>query len=249
MLTTRRGTSLVEVIVATALSVIVIAAFARAITAQRRAERTIATAYQPGVAADEAVRVAAAALSRVAERDSLWVRGDTAMEWRATVGVSLACFAAADSVVVPDVAVSTWWEAPPDTGDVIDVALADGQWAASEIIDIRPRATGGACGAAQRTLQLRNAVAWTAVPPAVRVTRRTRFMLYRGGDGAWWLGERRCIDAVVVTCGAAQPIAGPLAPPPAGLRFAIDSSAPRRMISIAAAASAARRGELVLRMP
>jgi hypothetical protein len=249
MLTTRRGTSLVEVIVAMTLSVVVIAGFARAIMAQRRAERTIAGAYQPGVAADEAVRVAAALLSRAAASDSLWVRGDSALEWRATVGVSLACFAGGDSVVVPDVAPSTWWEAPPDTGDAADVALAAGQWTSRSIAAIRTRASGGACGGPQRTLQLGTAVAWGATLPAVRVTRRTRLMLYRDGDGAWWLGERRCADSVPAACGAAQPIAGPLAPPPAGLRFAIDSSGPRRVIVILAAAATARRGEIVALLP
>jgi hypothetical protein len=54
----------------------------------------------------------------------------------------------------------------------------------------------------------------------VRLARRVRWTIYRASDRQWWLGQRRCAPA----CGAAQPVAGPLAAPmDSGLRFATDA--------------------------
>src|SRR5262245_10826675 len=156
----RRGTTLAELVVVLFLGTIVVAMYARTVVAQRRAERTIAAFNAPAAAADEAMRVLVSALERMAATDSLWVRGDTALEWRAAIGVAVACAVGGDSVVVPDIGPGTWWESAPDSGDAAEfeiAALAAGAAERVEIVAVRSQSAGGACGAAQRTLRLRSA--------------------------------------------------------------------------------------------
>lgn len=244
----RRGTTLAELIVVLLLGTIVIGLYASTVVGQRRAERTLAGAAASASAADESVRVLAMALERVARADSLWARGDTALEWRATVGVAVACAFGGDSLVVPDTGAAAWWESVPDAGDAAEIGAASGAWVRDEIVFVRSRQSGGACGVPQHTLRLRNALSVAGVP-AVRVTRRTRFMLYRGGDGAWWLGQRTCSFALPLQCTPAQPIAGPLATPPSGLRFAIDSAAGVPRVSVTVMAGTVARAATIAVRP
>ena len=237
---TQRGTTLVELLVALALGSVVAAMFAQSVAVQRRAERVVAHSTAAASAADEAVDVLASAIARVSDADSMLVRGDTALEWRATVGVALACFAGSDTVVVSDTGPATWWESQPGIGDAVDVANGVGAWTGREVVAMSARSNGGACGAAQRTLRL-NAALPDSGALLVRVARRRRFMLYRGGDGDWWLGERTCSYAAPVSCDAAQPIAGPLLAPPSGMRFTLDSSGAHRTVSVAAKAGRVER--------
>ena len=218
----RRGTTLAELIVVLLLGSIVVGLYASTVVAQRRVERTAAGANAPAAAADESVRILVAALERIAASDSLWIRGDTALEWRATIGVAIACAYGGDTIVVPDSGAAVWWESAPDSGDAAELG-GPGTWAREEVLSVSTRSGGGACGGAQRTLHLRSAQVLSGVP-VVRVTRRTRFMLYRGGDGGWWLGQRTCSFAPPLRCTSAQPVAGPLAPPPLGLQFTLDSA-------------------------
>ena len=236
---TRRGVSLVEMIVALVLGGVVMSALARAMSTHRRVESRIAGAHRSASAAEEVVRVSTAMLARVARDDHVWVRGDTAIEWRATIGVALACVAGGDSVVLPAAGPAAWWEFAPDSGDAIEVALAPDTWTAYEVTGVSTRAGGGACGGAQRTLRV-SAQLSGGGPVPVRVLRRTRLALYRGGDGAWWLGERRCPSQGATRCAAAQPVAGPLDRPPLGLTFAIDS-ARGRLISVSASSDGVAR--------
>jgi hypothetical protein len=69
-------------------------------------------------------------------------------------------------------------------------------------------------------------------------------MAYRGGDGAWWFGERPCDTRRPPVCGAAQPIAGPLAGPHA-LRFAIDSTHIDPVVSVEVTVGSSTRATLV----
>lgn len=240
---TRRGTTLVELVVVLLLGTIVVGMYARTVVAQRRAERTAAAVNAPAAAADEAMRVLAIALERVAAGDSLWARGDTALEWRATIGVAVACAAGGDTIVVPDSGAAAWWEAIPDSGDAAELETS-GALVRVEVLSVRSQSSG-ACGGAQRTLRLRAPSGATELP-AVRVTRRTRFMLYRGGDGAWWLGQRTCSFATPLSCTSAQPITGPLSPPPLGLRFTLDSVAGILGVGLTVAAGNVVRAERII---
>ena len=244
---TRRGATLVELIVATALGALVVSLCANALIAQRRAERRAAESTKPGSAADEAVRVLAAALARLAAGDTLTLRGDTAAEWRAVQGAAVSCAAGGDSVVVPDSAGVAWWESVPDSGDVVELEDVAGNRVTRDVIGVSTRSSG-ACGSAARVFWLRDSIAVTGAM-FVRLTRRVRFMLYRGGDGQWWLGQRTCAASPPWTCGAAQPVAGPLSASPTGLRIAIDSTTARRIVSIEARAQRAVRAAAVVVRP
>jgi len=244
----RTGTTLAELMIALVLGGAVVGAFARTLVVQRRAESSVASVNAPAAAADEVVRVATAALARVAASDRLVIRGDTAIEWHATVGVALACAAGGDSLVVPSAGTSSWWEAVPDSGDAVDVGAPDGSWVRYEIMSVRVRASGAACGGPERTLLVQPALADDALP-SVRVTRRMRFTLYRGGDGAWWLGERRCSLAESAACSAAQPVAGPLRAAPFGLAFRIDSTQALRTVHVTARAGSVQRRAVVALRP
>jgi Tfp pilus assembly protein PilX len=236
----RRGTTLAELIVVLVIGTIVIALCATTLVGQRRAERETSASVAPASGADEALRTLESVLARVAVGDTVWARGDSALEWRATVGVALACAAGADTVVVPDSGLTAWWESLADTGDVAALGAGAGTWERHKIRFVHSRSSGGACGTAQHTLQLRE-VASTIGQPVVRVVRRTRFMLYKGGEGDWWLGQRTCDDSAPLHCTSAQPVAGPLAAPPAGLRFALDSSGAHLRITISVTAGSVVR--------
>jgi hypothetical protein len=239
-----RGSTLVELLVALTLGSVVVGLLAQSVVAQRRAERHTTSAAAANGATDEAVQISAALFARISAADTIIIRGDTAIEWRASIGVAIACAWTADSVVLPDSGMAAWWEGVPDSGDVAELGSTDGGWRAVEVTAVKARPSGGACGAPHRTLWL-SAPADTGPPPAVRITRRRRTMLYRGSDGAWWMGERRCSARPPYGCGAAQPIAGPLAPPPAGLRFEIDSTPGQLLISAAAAIGEAKQAATV----
>ncbi|MDE3054151.1 MAG: hypothetical protein KGJ70_09715, partial [Gemmatimonadota bacterium] len=114
---------------------------------------------------------------------------------------------------------------PGDTIFVFDDSRSPPAWRASRLLSVD--AGGVACpllGAGDvQTLRLE---AGLDAAPAVafRVLRRTRFSLYRSGDGSWYLGMRDWNLAGGGFTGI-QPVAGPLAPfnrdpGRAGLHFA-----------------------------
>ncbi|HYV98299.1 MAG TPA: prepilin-type N-terminal cleavage/methylation domain-containing protein [Gemmatimonadaceae bacterium] len=243
----RSGTTLVELLVVLTIGAVLAGIFARTVITQRRAEQRSADALERDVAVDEALAVLTSALARAAGTDSLTVRADTALELRATVGIAVACVAAADSVVVPDSGSAAWWEASPDTADTAELGDASGAWVARRVVLVRALGPGGPCAASHHTLKLAAGAAFGAAP-LVRTTRRLRFMLYKGGEGLWWLGERACSGAPL-KCDAAQPIAGPLSAPPAGLRITIDSSSGAKRVSITAASGTATRSVSVVVPP
>jgi prepilin-type N-terminal cleavage/methylation domain-containing protein len=236
----RRAFTLVELLASLAIGGIVLTLFVRAIVGHGRAERRIAVAQTATNTTDEAVHVLVGALSRLSAVDTFWTRGDTAIELRSTIGVSVACAANADSIIVPDTGPGAWWEVFADSADAAEISNASGVWSRYEVRAAQARVSGPPCGTAQRVIRLRNA-ALTPDRPLVRVTRRTRYMLYRASDSQWWLGQRICTDGATVQCGAAQPAAGPLAAAPSGLRFDVSSPYGRPVIAITARRGAAER--------
>lgn len=243
----RRGVSLVELMVALMLGTLVVALCATTVVAQRRAEHTIGKDARNAAAADEAVRVLAAVLERVATADSVWLRGDTAIEVRATVGVAVACAASGDSLMVPDTGLAAWWETSPDSGDAVEITTPTGDVVAYGVVAVRAR-TAGACAGPQRMIRVTGSIGAPG-PTLARVLRRTRFMLYRASDGNSWFGERTCSYAAPVACQSAQPIAGPLAAAPAGLHVAIDSSSGMRVVRISASVASIVRATAVALKP
>jgi hypothetical protein len=234
----------VELIVALVLGVVVFGVVARALVAQRRGERIIAASSAGASVVDETLGIVAAAMSRVSSADTIEIRGDTAIDFGLVIGAGVACAAGGDSVVVQAGGISSWWEASPDSGDVVD-AMTDGAWWRAEISSVQTRsATSGTCAGTHHVLRTHPPPPASTEPPLVRVTTRTRFMIYRGGEGAWWFGERACSVTPPFSCTAAQPIAGPLAGA-GSLRFAIDTVDAASILTVTAFSGRASRSLIV----
>jgi len=216
----RPAFSLTEILVAISLGSLILGLLTRAVVTQRGGERTVAAQRGSAVAAEDAVRIVARMLSGSVAADSVRLRGDTAIEWNHIVGVALSCLATGDSVVVAEAGISAWWQSAPESGDLADIVLADGSITRHPVTEARSSATG-ACGVPQRVLRLANR-SGDGSPVVVRVTRRIRMSLYKGGEGNWWLGQRICGPTSQASCGAAQPVAGPLSASPNGLRFLVE---------------------------
>jgi hypothetical protein len=236
----RRGTTIAELLVALVLASVVFGLVTQSVIAQRRHERTIAGSSQGASAADETIGVLTSVLDRVSSADTVRLRGDTAIDLDRTIGGGLACAVGGDSLILRDSSATSWWESPPDSSDGID-ALVAGQWLHGEIVSARTRtAASGGCSGSQRVLRMLPAPTMTSELPLVRVTRRTRFMVYRGGDGAWWFGERTCSASPPYSCAAAQPVSGPLINARA-LTFAIDTAGDAPVVTASATAGKTTR--------
>jgi hypothetical protein len=166
---------------------------------------------------------------------------DSAVDVRATLGASVACAVApasggsavgASAVdLAPPAAGLAWWHAAPRAGDVALVhdpgalpGAADDVWRERAVV--AADAGAGVCAAGPfaaaappTAARWRLALAGPALPATVaagapvRVVRRRRYVLYRGGDGLWALGLREWDGAALQ---AVQPIAGPFEPPARG---------------------------------
>lgn len=159
------------------------------------------------------------------------VRGDTALDLGASIGVSVACVVSGSVVVIPGDRSSmgdpfTRWRAVPERGDIAivwDTLATVWQRATIDTAAFVPDGAGCPAGGPFRSaadslarvpaMRMRLAVplAPTIGPGApLRVLREVRWTLYRSADRQWWLGLRRCPGGA---CGTAQPVAGPFAAP------------------------------------
>jgi hypothetical protein len=209
----------------------------------REAARAATRDQLHAAAAIVAAELAGAAGADGPERTDVAELSDTAVDVRATVGGGVACAVApAGGSPAVDVAAATagvgWWAAVPQPGDVALLhdpgALpepSDDAWLARAVRGAAtvagacaggPFATpAGAAGDAPRRLTLDGPPlpATVGVGAPVRVLRRRRYTLYRGGDGLWALGLREW-DAAGWQ--AVQPLAGPLDGPRAdGMRVQV----------------------------
>jgi hypothetical protein len=226
-LSARRGTTLAELVVAfTLLSVISALAAAVLVGAERRLR-----AVSEASGAAHTVRDGAALLAgEIGGGDSIVVRGDTAVELLALIGQSALCARAAAWLVLPPSVTSagqafTLWRSPPSAGDVAAAFdTSANQWRYRRVDAVSAPTDGGGCVPASYLITVADSAARTPVtrlvladsfPPTVgvgapvRLLRRVRWTLYRGGDGQWALGQRSCDP--VTGCGTAQPAAGPFA--------------------------------------
>lgn len=225
----RPGATLVELVVALALSAIVSAAAATALVSAERHQRRVTATSDDRRSLREAALVLATELQSAAA-DSIRLRGDTAVDVLSLVGSSVLCAATGSAVVVPPSAATqgdpfTVWRSDPQPGDLaaaFDSAVQ--AWSFAVIDSVVTRATVAGCTPATgfitsadsgarlpaTRLRLDRALSTGVTPGApLRVVRPTRYLLHRGGDGSWALAQRRCDRWGA--CGAAQPAAGPLA--------------------------------------
>lgn len=212
----RRGTSLVESLVALALAGVVMAVASRGLSHHLRLRRE----RDDQARADEVVQVVREILR--AELDHAepapFLLGDTAVQLASSRVVAVACDQSPARLVLP--ASAAWWSAPRagDSLALIDT-LSGAEWRAAIVATGTQRASVRCpMGGTRLTLSLPPPSSVPALLLPTRVWRAMRYMAYRGSDGAWWLGERSCAPA----CSSAQPIAGPLlAPSRGGFRLSL----------------------------
>lgn len=259
----RRGLTLVELLVATALFGIIAGALLSLVArAERQAGRIGARAGARRVARDAAAGLAGALRELAPGSGDLLVASTSEVQLRATVAVSVLCGidAARSTVVIappagagpalaswiaaPRVAdtVLFWAETPGAPGDSLSPATpgwrehvlgADAGSGAmcDPAAGIDGAAPPGSAVALRLVVPLSSDVALGA---PVRVLRRTRWALYRGGDGLFYLGAADCVPARVTPCATIQPVSGPY--PAGGVTLAYLDSAGRAATDPARAA-------------
>ena len=196
MMTRRAGVTLVEFVLAVTLTGLLAILASTILRSTTRAMGRAATRERAAAVVEEALAVAGSMAEAAVD---VAVLGDTALELASLVTDGLPCddgtTALLDSAgVMP---------APGDRWVVLErVAAANGSdslvWRSIPAMPIAGRGTACARPDASRLL--------------VRVTSHTRLVPYRGADGGWMLGLRRCIDR----CENAQPLVGPIHPPAEG---------------------------------
>ncbi len=163
--------------------------------------------------------------------DSLSVQSDTAVEFYSAIGTSTLCATPSpNTLILPPDSLSSdrvlsSWVTEPEPGDdvlVFEDTTASGiaGWQRATVQAVARLATSVVCpvsaglllprdvAGAARSLQVQVAPALTLRSPRgapVRIVRRVRYSVYRGGDRKWYLGYRRCSGS----CASIQPVSGP----------------------------------------
>lgn len=221
---TGRGSALVELLAALPLMALLgVVAVQLSLAAHRSALRVDAS-----TAADRELRQSANVLAnefrRLRARDVRVVL-DTAIEFDGTVGIGVVC--AFDisrqqlglAVGTPDDAWSLPWAQSPQSGDQVSLWQQRVADTAPQPLAATLRATHSApacagsplvpmVGGVSTVLDLQAPLSQLPLVGApARITRRTRYALYRGSDGDWYLGRRTLGP---LGWDVIQPVAGPL---------------------------------------
>ena len=215
----RRAASLIELLVSLALGSIVLATATASVLRQQRAHDRVISVAASEVQLRTATTVLAHQLSFVeaAAGDlTLGQARDTALQFRATVGVGLACDRATGSLLLlPDAKGEVslgGFASQPRAGDSLWF-LADSAWKGTRVEGVV--AVSATCPTpffvTGATLRLNLGASSDTIPAGapLRVTRSTRYAIYRSGDGTWQLGFREWSESTG-SFSAPQPVAGPL---------------------------------------
>lgn len=231
-LESRGAATLVELILGIAVAMIVVVLAVSHIVRHQRTYDAIAGAVDLRSRLRDGADIIAADLRGSSPLgDSLLVASDTALEFFSAIGTSTLCASPAPNRITlpPDTLVSgrtlSSWVATPDTGDYVavleDSSVTSGtSWRRARIVAFGNVATSIGCPASAGLLSVGDVASPTRSYQAtfhptvsinahrgapVRVVRRVRYSVYRGGDGKWYLGYRRCTGG----CAAIQPVSGP----------------------------------------
>jgi hypothetical protein len=163
--------------------------------------------------------------------DTVSLRADSAIEFLAGIGSSVACQSVGNQIGLParhfEGNSLSAFLVEPDTGDIAAfyTRSAEGreQWERHRIAGFSSRSLATSCPpssglSAQADLDaaMTGFVVTLADPlpggikagVPVRFLRRARYSLYRAGDGHWYLGYRRCNAVGASACGPVQPLSG-----------------------------------------
>jgi hypothetical protein len=255
--------SLVELVVTMALLGVVLAFIARTLIGQQRLYQATHAREMLDRASRQAVLILAGELEPVFAQGGDLTAGqatDSAVEFQSLVGAAIACdvqglgvrLPAATDTGAPALATYVTTPAVGDRVLAFDAESDPEQWRERVIVGFR--AGGAPCAWAGAhdgyTLTLDSSLA-VAPLTAVRVTRRTRYSLYRGGDGQWYLGMRDW-NSGTLRFNTIQPVSGPYLPynrraSASGVSFTYVDSSDRPLATPVAIAAAVRRVDVTVR--
>jgi hypothetical protein len=246
----RRAVTLVELLIGIVVATLVVMMAVSHVIRHQRAYDAIAADIDLRTRLRDASDLIAADLRGVSSAgDSIVFASDTAVEFYSAIGASTVCTtpALARITLPPDTLASgrtlSSWITTPDTGDHAIIfrdssAASPGGWVRARIASFGTTPTLVGCPVAAGLLSVIDVgparsyeIAFTSPLPAgvrrgspVRFIRRVRYDVYRGGDGKWYLGYRRCTGV----CAPVQPVSGPYessAGPPIKFRYFTRSGA------------------------
>ena len=229
----RHAATLVELIMGITVAMLVMTLAVAHITRHQRAYGAVASALDLRSSLRDASDIVMADLRGISPvGDSLLVASDTAVEFYSAIGTSTLCAAPApDRITVPPDTlpsgrVLSTWLAAPDVGDYAlvftDAPPASAHWQRGRITSVATVPTPIGCplsaallsagdvAGAGRSYELTFNPAMSvnvSRGAPVRIVRRVRYSVYRGGDNKWYLGYRRCSGP----CSVIQPVSGPYA--------------------------------------
>ncbi|MES2178680.1 MAG: hypothetical protein V4550_12545 [Gemmatimonadota bacterium] len=214
----RRGATLIELVVAISLASVVLGTATASLLRQQQTHARIGSVSSADAQTGITTSVLASQLAMLdlTAGDLLpSAASDTALQVRAPVAISFACTTNVGSTTLTPDESSTislsGYTSPIRTGDTL-WWLGDSAWTGREITslaDVEARCTTpiSATGASTRI----GISAPDTIPGGapIRVTRQTRYALYKSGDGSWQLGFREWNTASGAFT-SPQPVAGPL---------------------------------------
>jgi len=244
----RRGTTLVELLVTTAVTGIALALITAVCLREQRlftdmSEQDASYAQLRGAEEILPLDLRAASSSAGDIREAR----DTSLELRGIVASAVVCDTAGAAIVLapstPDslaYGASTSAIAPGDTAWLLDATDSSDAWRPLRVVSsnsfragpcasIGPRLNAAALARARVALVLDSVAPASALGLPIRVTRSLRYSLYRGTDGSWYLGQRDW-NTATQRLNSIQPVSGPfLSPTAGGLTFQYLDSAGSRL--------------------
>jgi hypothetical protein len=213
----------VEIVVSLALTGVVLAMVSAVALRQQRFFADLAEQSATAARLREAAAILPIQL-RAARPDDIREARDTSLELRATIATAVVCDTAPSTVILEpetnDERRYASFLSPIEAGDSLWI-LTPGpnaaEWRPLVVLGVGSRSSG-ACAASAPPLageglhRARVALSVAALPAGVigmpvRVTRPTRYSLYRSADG-WYLGQRDWSNAAA-RFATIQPVAGP----------------------------------------
>jgi hypothetical protein len=246
---TRKGASLIELVVVIVLLAAVGSATMGVVIHQERFYRAQADAIDARATVRDAASVLQSELRALTASDGdLYSIGPGTIEFRATLAQSAVCTIAPSrrEVTIPPEHLAsgaplTWIGTQPESGDTLLVLASDStlgdRWERHVLTGAPSRAgtcptssgltvTAADAGGAL-TLTMSPALDSAIAPGAlVRIVRRARYELYRASDSRWYLGYLDCLASRATPCNVVQPVSGPFAPSGIQLAFLDASGAP-----------------------
>lgn len=212
------GVTLAEIAVVLALIGVLGSTMGLTLLRQQRFYRGTTELLHARESVRDAIELLSTDIRGMSTADTVRLLADSAIEFFANVGSSIVCRTdGASGVGLPGASSGrgnafTAFLAQPDTGDIAvfhrDSLEGESEWERHRITGFSARASGTACPGFVLDLSTPlSAHVRTGAP--VRFIRRGRYSLYRGSDGQWYLGYRRCNAVGAAACGAIQPLSGP----------------------------------------